>query len=112
GGRIFIQLSRSPFESASPKEAAGSFIAYFGAYKVDGDTLALAIETANEAHDVASTQTRAITLSGDALTIGIPGRFIATLRREPGMQSSPLAGAWRVQSFTRFGQDGVPNESL
>jgi hypothetical protein len=112
GGRIFIQLSRSPAESGSPKEAAGSFIAYFGTFTVAGDTLTVAIETANGAHDVGSTQTRTITLSGDALTIGIPGRFIATLRREPAAKPIALAGAWRVQSFTRFDKEGTPNEPL
>jgi hypothetical protein len=112
GGRIFVQLSRNPTESTSPKEAAGSFIAYFGTFNVDGDTLAVAIETANGAQDVASMQTRGITLKGDTLTIGIPERFIATLRREPAAQSNRLAGAWRVQSFARFGKDGAPNEPL
>jgi hypothetical protein len=80
-GRIFIQLSRSTAEGASPDQVAASFIAYFGTFAVSGDTLTIAIESGNEPHDVATTQTRTITLDGDVLTIGIPGKFQATLRR-------------------------------
>ena len=80
-GRIFIQLSKSPGRGVTAEEVAGSFIAYFGTFKVDGDTLIVSIESGNEAHDVATAQTRIITLDGDALSIGIPGRFMASLRR-------------------------------
>ena len=82
-GRIFIQLSKSPGRSATAQDVAGSFIAYFGRFEVKGDTLIVAIESGNAAHDVASTQTRTITLDGDALSIGIPGQFMASLRRAP-----------------------------
>ena len=80
-GRIFIQLSKSPGRGVSAEEVAASFIAYFGTFKVDGDTLIVAIESGNGAHDVASAQTRTVALDGDSLSIGVPGRFMATLRR-------------------------------
>jgi hypothetical protein len=80
-GRIFIQLSKSPGRSVTPQDVAGSFIAYFGTFKVSGDTLIVAIASGNEAGDVDTTQTRTITLDGDALSIGIPGQFMATLQR-------------------------------
>jgi hypothetical protein len=80
-GRIFIQLSRSTAEGSSPDQVAASFIAYFGTFAVSGDTLTIAIESGNEPHDVATTQPRTIALNGDVLTIGIPGKFQATLRR-------------------------------
>ena len=112
-GRIFIQLSRNPNDGGSATEIGGSFIAYFGTFQVSGDQLTVAIETANGAHDVASTQTRTIGLDRDTLSIGIPGRFMATLQRvEPASGSSPLTGAWRVQSFSRFSKDGATSEPL
>ena len=80
-GRIFIQLSKSPGRGVSPEEMAGSFIAYFGTFKVNGDTLIVAIESGNEPGDVATAQTRTITQDGDTLSIGIPGQFMATLQR-------------------------------
>lgn len=80
-GRIFIQLSKSPGRGVTAEEVAASFIAYFGTFKVDGDTLVIAIESGNGAHDVATVQTRTVILDGDALSIGIPGRFMANLRR-------------------------------
>jgi hypothetical protein len=80
-GRIFIQLSKRPGRSVLPGDVAQSFIAYFGTFKVDGNTLIVAIESGNESHDVATTQTRTIALDGDALTIGIPRQFMATLQR-------------------------------
>jgi hypothetical protein len=82
-GRIFIQLGRSTGEGASAEAVASSFMAYFGRFEVDGDRLTIVIESGNEPHDVGTTQTRAITLNGDVLTIGIPGKFKATLRRAP-----------------------------
>jgi hypothetical protein len=81
-GRFFFQLSRSAAEGASPEDVARSFMAYFGRFTVDGDTLSLAAESGNSPDDVGTTQTRTITLDGDILTIGIPGKFQATLRRE------------------------------
>jgi hypothetical protein len=81
GGRVFIQLGKNPADCASAKEAAESFMAYFGTFKVAGETLSLAIESGNERYDIATSQTRTITLDGDVLSIGIPGRFMATLRR-------------------------------
>jgi hypothetical protein len=80
-GRIFIQLSKSPGRGVTAEEVARSFIAYFGTYKADGSTLIIAIESGSEPHDVATAQTRTVTLDGDALSIGIPGRFMANLRR-------------------------------
>lgn len=81
-GRIFIQLSKNPGRSTPTEDVARSFIAYFGTFRVDGSTLIVAIESGNEAHDVATSQTRTITLDGDTLTIGIPRTFMATLRRQ------------------------------
>jgi Lipocalin-like domain len=80
-GRVFIQLSKRPGRSMLPGDVAESFIAYFGTFKVDGDTLIVAIESGNESGDVATTQTRTITLDGDTLSIGIPRQFMATLQR-------------------------------
>jgi hypothetical protein len=57
-------------------------MAYFGRFSVSGDTLSLAAESGNSPDDVGTTQTRTITLDGDTLTIGIPSKFLATLRRE------------------------------
>jgi hypothetical protein len=81
-GRFFFQLSKSRAEAASAEEVAGSFMAYFGRFTVSGDTLILAAESGNGPDDVGTTQTRSITLDGDRLTIGVPGRFQAALRRE------------------------------
>jgi len=81
-GRFFFQLSKSTAEGASPEEIARSFMAYFGRFSVSGDTLSLAAESGNSPDDVGTTQTRTIALSGDTLTIGIPSKFLATLRRE------------------------------
>jgi len=81
-GRVFFQLSRSTAEGASPDEVAQSFMAYFGKVSVSGDTLRVAAEAGNNPEDVGTTQSRTITLDGDTLTIGIPGRIQATLRRE------------------------------
>jgi Lipocalin-like domain len=112
GGRIFIQLSRNPADGGTTKDIAASFIAYFGTFQVSGDTLSLAIETANAPGDVASKQTRTVTQAGGGLTIGIPGQFMATLARLPVTAPGALTGAWRVQSFTRYGKDGAPHEPL
>jgi hypothetical protein len=81
-GRFFFQLSRSTGEGASPEAVAHSFMAYFGRFSVSGDTLSLAAEAGNSPDDVGTTHTRTIILDGDTLTIGIPGKFQATLRRE------------------------------
>ena len=81
-GRFFFQLSKSTAEGASPQEVANSFMAYFGKVTVNGDTLTVAAEAGNGPDDVGTAQTRTITLNADILTIGIPGRFLATLRRE------------------------------
>jgi hypothetical protein len=83
-GRVFFQLSRSTEEGASPNEVAASFMAYFGCITVSGDRLSIAAESGNNPEDVATTQTRTITLNGDTLTIGIPGQFMATLQRARG----------------------------
>lgn len=80
-GRIFIQLGKSPGRGTPAEDVAGSFIAYFGTFEVKGDTLIVAIESGNQAHDVATTQTRTVILDGDALSLGIPGQFMASLRR-------------------------------
>jgi len=80
-GRVFFQLSRSPEEGASAQEVAASFMAYFGRVTVDGETLSVAAESGNNPADVGTIQTRTITLDGNTLTIGIPGRIMATLRR-------------------------------
>jgi len=81
-GRVFFQLSKSTAEGASPEEVARSFMAYFGRFTVSGDTLGIVAESGNAPDDVGTTQTRTITLNGDVLTIGIPGQFQGTLRRE------------------------------
>jgi hypothetical protein len=81
-GRIFIQLSKGSGRGVSAEEVAGSFIAYFGTFKVDGDTLIVSIESGNGAHDVATVQTRTIILDGDTLSLGMPGQFMATLQRD------------------------------
>ena len=81
-GRVFFQLSKSTAEGASPQEVANSFMAYFGKVTVSGDTLTVEAEAGNGPDDVGTIQTRTITLDGDTLTIGIPSKFLATLRRE------------------------------
>jgi hypothetical protein len=81
-GRVFFQLSRSTAEGATPEAVARSFMAYFGPVTVSGDTLSVAVESASSPDDVGTTQTRAITLDGDRLTIGVPRHFQATLQRE------------------------------
>jgi hypothetical protein len=57
-------------------------MAYFGKVEVKGDTLSTTVESGNNWEDIGTTQTRTVTLDGDTLTIGIPGRIQATLRRE------------------------------
>jgi hypothetical protein len=81
-GRVFFQLSKSTAEGASPQDVANAFMGYFGKVAVNGDTLTIEAEAGNSPDDVGTTQTRKITLAGDTLTIGIPARFQATLRRE------------------------------
>jgi hypothetical protein len=81
-GRVFFQLSKNTAGGASPLEVADSFMAYFGRATVSGNTLSVAVEAGNNQEDVGTTQTRTITLDGDTLNIGIPGRIQATLRRE------------------------------
>ena len=81
-GRVFFQLSKSSSEGASPEAVANSFMAYFGKVSVSGNTLSVAAEAGNSPDDVGTTQTRTIKFDGDTLTIGIPGRIQATLRRE------------------------------
>jgi hypothetical protein len=81
-GRVFFQLSKSTGEGASQTAVANSFMAYFGMVSVSGNTLSTVVESGNSHEDVGTTQTRSITLDGDTLTIGIPGRIQATLRRE------------------------------
>lgn len=81
-GRVFFQLSKSTADGASPEAVANSFMAYFGEVSVSGDTLSVAAEAGNSPDDVGTTQTRSITLEDNKLTIGIPGRILATLRRE------------------------------
>ena len=81
-GRVFFQLSKSTADGASAEDVASSFMAYFGKVSVSGNTLSIAAEAGNNPEDVGTTQTRTITLDGDTLTIGIPGRIRATLRRE------------------------------
>ena len=81
-GRVFIQLSKGGGRGASSDAVARSFMGYFGRFEVSGDQLKVAIESGNNPGDVATTQTRTVTLDGDVLTLGIPGQFQATLRRE------------------------------
>jgi len=81
-GRVFFQLSKSTAEGASADDVANSFMAYFGKVTVSGNTLSTTVESGNNPEDIGTTQTRTITLDGDTLTIGIPGRIRATLRRE------------------------------
>ena len=81
-GRVFFQISKSVAEGASADEVAKSFMAYFGKVTVNGDQLSTAVESGNNREDIGTTQTRTITLDGDTLTIGIPGKIQATLRRE------------------------------
>lgn len=81
-GRFFFQLSMSQADGASAEEVANSFMAYFGRFTVSGDTLNLTAESGNGPDDVGTTQTRTVTIHGDTLSIGIPDRFRATLRRE------------------------------
>jgi len=81
-GRVFFQLSRSTAEGASAEEVARSFMAYFGKVSVSGNALSVEAEAGNNPEDVGTTQTRTIRLDGDMLTVGIPGKIQATLRRE------------------------------
>ena len=81
-GRVFFQLSKSTAEGASRQDVANSFMAYFGKVSVSGDTLSTVVESGNNREDIGTTQSRTITLDGDTLTIGIPNRIRATLRRE------------------------------
>jgi hypothetical protein len=85
-GRAFFQISRNP--DGTPTESrptaddvVRSFMAYCGRYTLAGDQLSVAVETGNNPADIGTTQTRTITLAGDTLTIGTPGRFAAELRR-------------------------------
>jgi hypothetical protein len=81
-GRVFFQLSKSTADGASEADVASSFMAYFGKVTVSGNSLSTTVESGNNPEDIGTTQTRTITLDGDTLTIGIPGRIRATLRRE------------------------------
>jgi hypothetical protein len=81
-GRVFFQLSKSIGEAGSAGAVANSFMAYFGKVTVHGDQLSTTVESGNSHEDVGTTQTRTITRDGDTLTIGIPGKIQATLRRE------------------------------
>ena len=81
-GRVFFQLSKNTAEGASRQEVADSFMAYFGKVSVSGDTLTIDAESGNNPEDVGNTQTRTIAITGDILTIGVPGVIQATLRRE------------------------------
>jgi hypothetical protein len=81
-GRVFFQLSRSTEDCATPEDGANTIMAYLGNVSVSGNTLSTTVESGNNHEDVGTTQTRSITLDGDTLTIGIPGRIQATLRRE------------------------------
>ena len=80
-GHAFIQLGRSPNEGGFPDEIANSLMCYFGPYTVSGDTLKVTVEASNMADYLGSMQERKFEVSGDAMTIGTPGKYQAKLER-------------------------------
>lgn len=80
-GHAFIQLGRRPADGGFPDEIAKSLMTYFGPYAVDGDTVKVTVESSNMADYLGSVQERKFEISGDAMKIGTPGKYQATLTR-------------------------------
>jgi hypothetical protein len=80
-GHAFIQLGRSPADGGFPDEVAKSCMCYFGPYTVSGDTVKVTVESSNMADYIGSVQERNFEISGDAMTIGTPGKYQAKLQR-------------------------------
>jgi hypothetical protein len=80
-GHAFVQLGRSPADGGFPDEVAKSCMCYFGPYAVSGDTVKVTVETSNMADYLGSVQERTFAISGDAMTIGSPGKYQAKLQR-------------------------------
>ena len=80
-GHAFIQLGRGPNDGGFPDEIAKSVMVYFGPYEVRGDTLKVTVESSNMADYLGSVQERQFEISGDAMKIGTPGKYQATLMR-------------------------------
>jgi hypothetical protein len=80
-GHAFIQLGRSPADGGFPDEIAKSVMCYLGPYAVSGDTVKVTVESSNMADYLGSVQERQFAVSGDAMTIGTPGKYQARLTR-------------------------------
>jgi hypothetical protein len=80
-GHALIQLGRSPADGGFPDEIAKSVMCYLGSYAVTGDTIAVTVESSNMADYLGSVQERKFEVSGDAMTIGTPGKYQAKLQR-------------------------------
>lgn len=80
-GHAFIQLGRAPMDGGAPDEVAKSLMCYFGPYTVSGNKVAVTVESSNMADYLGSVQERNFEVSGDAMTIGTPGRYQAKLTR-------------------------------
>jgi hypothetical protein len=80
-GHAFVLLGRRPADGGFPDEIAKSLMSYFGPYTVSGDTLKVTVESSNMADYLGSVQERNFDVSGDAMTIGTPGKYQAKLQR-------------------------------
>lgn len=80
-GHAFIQLGRSANDGGFPDEIAKSLMCYFGPYSVSGDKVSVTVDASNMADYLGSVQERNFEVSGDAMTIGTPGRYQAKLTR-------------------------------
>jgi hypothetical protein len=80
-GHAFIQLGRSPNDGGFPDEIAKSLMCYFGPYTISGDLVKVTVEASNIADYLGSVQERNFEVSGNAMTIGTPGKYQAKLQR-------------------------------
>ena len=80
-GRAFIQLGKNPASGVPADEVAKSLMCYFGPFTITGDAVAVSVESSSIPEYVGSTQVRQFEIDGDALTMGTPGRYRATLTR-------------------------------
>jgi hypothetical protein len=88
-GHAFIQLARrppdvdDPFSDAMAQDLANSFGAYFGTFRLDAaqTRITIRVQASNMASYVGTDQVRPFVITGDQLTLGVPGEYRAVLKR-------------------------------
>lgn len=82
GGTVSIHLMGTTADgSGIPRPDASRYLAYFGTWRVVGDTLRMRVEGSNMPSYLGSTQVRHFAIRNDTLRLGVPGEYQALLVR-------------------------------